>query len=58
MPPGWRAGSPRDNVASQKTLSLNGYVREGVLRRFMSFDDVRTDLVVYSRLPSDPAPGS
>lgn len=43
-----------DNEPSQKVLQRNGFVREGVLRNFMEFAGVRTDLVVYSRLPTDP----
>lgn len=45
-----------ENTPSQRTLLSNGYVREGVLRSFMAFAGVRTDLVVFSRLPSDPVP--
>jgi len=44
------------NLPSQRTLLRNGYLREGLLRSFMEFDGVRSDLVVYSRLPTDPAP--
>ncbi len=45
-----------ENVSSQKALLRNGYVREGVLRSFMALADARTDLVVFSRLPTDPVP--
>jgi RimJ/RimL family protein N-acetyltransferase len=45
-----------DNVASQRVAERCGYVREGVLRSLHLKDGLRTDTVVYSRLPSDPEP--
>ena len=44
-----------ENEASRRTLQRNAFVHEGRLRSFMAFDGVRTDLDVFSRLPSDPA---
>ena len=44
-----------ENEASRRTLQRNGFVHEGRLRSFMAFDGVRTDLDVFSRLPTDPA---
>lgn len=45
-----------ENEPSRRTLLRNGFVHEGRLRSFMAFAGVRTDLDVYSRLPTDPAP--
>ena len=45
-----------DNEPSRRTLLRNGFVHEGRLRSFLAFAVVRTDLDVYSRLPSDSSP--
>lgn len=39
-----------DNVASQRTLLAAGFEREGVLRSFLSLDEHRADVVVFSRI--------
>ncbi len=44
-----------ENEPSRRTLQRNGFVHEGRLRSFMAFAGVRTDLDVFSRLPTDPA---
>ena len=43
-----------DNHASNRVAAKAGYVREGVLRSLHLKGDVRTDTVLWSRLPSDP----
>jgi RimJ/RimL family protein N-acetyltransferase len=45
------------NAASQRVAERCGYVREGVLRSVHLKQDKRVDLSIWSRLPSDPAPG-
>jgi RimJ/RimL family protein N-acetyltransferase len=41
------------NVASQRVAEKAGYVREGLLRRFLSIGGERRDCVIYSLLPGD-----
>ena len=41
------------NVASQRLLIAAGFTREGVLRSFLSFNDGRTDALVFSRTTQD-----
>ena len=43
-----------ENAASIKVAERAGYMREGVLRSVHFKQGKRTDLVVYSRLKSDP----
>lgn len=40
------------NHASQRVLERAGFVREGVLRSFLSFDARRADAIVYGRIAS------
>jgi RimJ/RimL family protein N-acetyltransferase len=44
------------NVASQRVAEKAGFVREGVLRRYLNMKGVRRDGVIYSLLPEDPTP--
>ena len=44
------------NHASHAVAARAGFVREGVLRSCIELDGVRVDMVMWSRLPSDPAP--
>jgi RimJ/RimL family protein N-acetyltransferase len=46
-----------DNLASMRVAERAGFVREGVLRSMHFKQGLRVDLVIYSRLPTDPAPG-
>lgn len=41
------------NIASQRLLEATGYVREGVLRAFLTTSAGRTDAVVFSRVQAD-----
>jgi RimJ/RimL family protein N-acetyltransferase len=41
------------NVASQRVAEKAGYVREGLLRRFLIIGGERRDCVIYSLLPGD-----
>ena len=43
-----------DNHASNRVAEKAGYVREGVLRSLHFKGDLRSDTVVWSRLPTDP----
>jgi RimJ/RimL family protein N-acetyltransferase len=43
-----------ENEASQRVAERCGYVREGALRSVYFKDGRRTDVIVYSRLPTDP----
>jgi RimJ/RimL family protein N-acetyltransferase len=43
-----------DNHASNRVAAKVGYVREGVLRSLHLKGDLRSDTVLWSRLPSDP----
>jgi len=45
-----------DNIASQRILEKAGFRREGHLRSYLVFDRRRADALIYSLLPSDPAP--
>jgi RimJ/RimL family protein N-acetyltransferase len=45
------------NVASQRVAERCGYVLEGVLRSMYLKQGRRSDQMIWSRLPSDPAPG-
>ena len=45
-----------DNPASQRVAQRCGYQREGVLRAWEPIKDDQPDLVMWSRLVSDPAP--
>ena len=42
-----------ENVSSQRVLASAGFVREGVLRSFLSYEGGRADAVVFSRTPED-----
>jgi RimJ/RimL family protein N-acetyltransferase len=42
-----------ENVASQRVAEKAGFVREGVLRSHMNFQDGRRDSVMFSLLPGD-----
>ena len=42
-----------DNVASQAVATSAGFVREGILRSLRPVHGVRTDLVLFSQLPTD-----
>lgn len=44
-----------DNQASQRVAQRCGYHREGVLRAWEPIKDDQPDVVMWSRLPSDPA---
>lgn len=44
-----------ENVASQRVAEKAGFVREGVLRSHMNFQDGRRDSVMFSLVPSDLA---
>lgn len=46
-----------DNVASQRVAERCGYRREGVLRGWEPVKDAQPDVVMWSRLVSDAAPG-
>jgi len=41
------------NHASRRVLEINGYLREGTLRSFLTFGTRRADVVVYSRIAAD-----
>lgn len=43
-----------DNVASRRTAERAGFVEEGVLRKWGRIGSERRDMVLYSRLPTDP----
>ena len=45
-----------DNIASQRVAEGAGFVREGVLRMGLDVKGRRSDCVMFSRLPGDPAP--
>lgn len=45
-----------DNLPSRRVLAAAGFIEEGRLRSFIALPDGRSDAVVYSRLPGDPAP--
>lgn len=47
-----------ENVASERVAERCGYVREGVMRSILLKADQRIDAGLWSRLPSDPAPGA
>jgi len=42
-----------ENEPSMRTLASAGFHREGVLRSFLSLGHGRSDIVVWSRLPTD-----
>jgi RimJ/RimL family protein N-acetyltransferase len=44
-----------ENAASARVADRAGFVREGVLRSVHFKDGARSDVAIYSRLPSDPA---
>ena len=44
------------NVASERVAERCGYVLEGVLRSVHLKQDRRIDVMLWSRLPSDPEP--
>jgi RimJ/RimL family protein N-acetyltransferase len=44
------------NLASQRVAERCGYVLEGVLRSVHLKQDRRIDMMIWSRLPSDPEP--
>lgn len=46
----------QDNTASQKVAERCGFVREGVLRSWEPVKDEQPDVVMWSRLGSDPVP--
>jgi RimJ/RimL family protein N-acetyltransferase len=45
-----------DNLASQRVAERCGYQREGVLRAWEPIKADQPDVVIWSRLASDPAP--
>jgi ribosomal-protein-alanine N-acetyltransferase len=45
-----------DNHASRRALEINGYLREGLLRSFLTIGDRRADMLVYSRITADVQP--
>lgn len=45
-----------DNPASQRVAQRCGYQREGVLRAWEPIKDGQPDVMMWSRLASDPAP--
>jgi ribosomal-protein-alanine N-acetyltransferase len=45
-----------ENTASQRVAERCGYQREGVLRAWEPIKDDQPDVVMWSRLVSDPAP--
>jgi RimJ/RimL family protein N-acetyltransferase len=46
-----------DNLASRGVARKAGFVEEGVLREYGRYGDERRDMVLYSRLPTDPEVG-
>jgi ribosomal-protein-alanine N-acetyltransferase len=42
-----------ENEPSLRTLTSAGFHREGVLRSFLAFENERSDMAVWSRLPTD-----
>jgi len=44
-----------ENESSHRVAEKNGYRREGVLRSAYEVRGARADMVMYSRLPGDPA---
>lgn len=42
-----------DNEPSMRTLASTGFHQEGVLRSYLVFGNERSDMVVWSRLPTD-----
>jgi RimJ/RimL family protein N-acetyltransferase len=44
------------NTASQRSAERAGFRREGVLRSWQEIDGERKDMLIYSRLPTDPGP--
>jgi RimJ/RimL family protein N-acetyltransferase len=44
-----------DNIASQHVARANGFLREGVLRAYRLQHGERVDLVMFSRLRTDPS---
>ena len=46
------------NVASIRTAERAGFVREGLLRSSAVYGGTRRDLIMFSRLPSDPEPAA
>ena len=49
------AGTDVDNIAEQRALVKAGFVREGVLRSAQLRGGIHHDLVLYSRVRTDPA---
>ena len=43
-----------DNQASQRVLEANGFQREGVMRSYYELHGVWSDMIMFSRLRSDP----
>lgn len=44
------------NTASIRSAERAGFQREGLLRSWQELDGERKDMLMYSRLPADPAP--
>ncbi len=44
-----------NNEASQRVAERSGFTREGILRAWEPVKDAQPDVVMYSRLASDPA---
>ncbi len=45
-----------DNIASQRTAERAGFVREGILRAWFDMRGTPSDVVMFSRLRTDPSP--
>jgi RimJ/RimL family protein N-acetyltransferase len=45
------------NTASTRLLEANGYLFEGRLRSFLTFDERRADALTYSRIHTEDGPG-
>jgi [ribosomal protein S5]-alanine N-acetyltransferase len=41
------------NTPSERVLERNGFVREGVKRRYLLYDSARVDSTLFSRLADD-----
>jgi RimJ/RimL family protein N-acetyltransferase len=41
------------NTPSERVLERNGFVREGIKRRYLLYDSTRVDSTLFSRLADD-----